>query len=415
MDSRELRSFTGVESGVNRAFFLLEHCESPMKTSSSVRGFGTRAVHGGQSPDPTTGAVMTPIYQTTTYVQPELGKNLGWAYSRGQNPTREALERNLASLEGGARALAFSSGVAAIECVLKTLSTGDHVVCDAAAYAGTTRMARSVYAHLGISFTFVDGRNPTAVRAALRPETKLLMMETPTNPTMGICDLRGMGAIARDANARLLVDNTFATPFNQRPLELGAHVVAHSTSKYLGGHSDVVGGALVFADEALAEEVAQVRNMTGPIPGPLDAWLVLRGTKTLHLRMRAHNENGMKVARFLEGHPAVERTLYPGLASHPQHTLAAGQMSGFGGVVTVDMGSAERARRFAEGTELFSLAESLGGVESLIGVSAFMTHGSVPKKEREAIGVTDGMVRLSVGIEEADDLLADLARALEGL
>jgi cystathionine beta-lyase/cystathionine gamma-synthase len=238
------------------------------------------------------------------------------------------------------------------------------------------------------------------------------MMETPTNPTMGICDLAAMSEIARAADARLVVDNTFATPFNQRPLAHGVHIVAHSTSKYLGGHSDVVGGALVVADDDLAAELGQLRNTTGPIPGPLDAWLVLRGTKTLHLRMRAHNENGMKVARFLEAHAAVERTLYPGLESHPQHALAARQMSGFGGVVTVDLGTADRARRFVEGTELFALAESLGGVESLIGVSALMTHGSVPRAEREAIGVTDGLVRLSVGIEDGDDLLGDLERAL---
>ncbi|MEX1257489.1 MAG: PLP-dependent aspartate aminotransferase family protein [Gemmatimonadota bacterium] len=386
-----------------------------MKTPSPERGFGTRAVHGGQAPDPTTGAVMPPIYQTSTYVQPELGKHLGWVYSRGQNPTREALERNLASLEGGTHALAFSSGVAAIECVLKSLSAGDHVVCEEAAYAGTTRMARSVYSRFGINFTFVDGRDLGAVRAALRPKTKLLMMETPTNPTMGICDLAAMSEIARAADARLVVDNTFATPFNQRPLAHGVHIVAHSTSKYLGGHSDIVGGALVVADDDLAADLGQLRNTTGPIPGPLDAWLVLRGTKTLHLRMRAHNENGMKVARYLEAHAAVERTLYPGLESHPQHALAARQMSGFGGVVTVDLGTADRARRFVEGTELFALAESLGGVESLIGVSALMTHGSVPKAEREAIGVTDGLVRLSVGIEDGDDLLGDLERALEGI
>jgi len=362
-----------------------------------------------------TGAVMTPVYQTSTYVQPELGKHLGWVYSRGQNPTREALERNLASLEGGSGALAFSSGVAAIECVLKTLSSGDHVLCEEAAYAGTTRMARSVYARFGISFSFVDSRDPNAVRDAMRPETRLLMMETPSNPTMGICDLEAVAGIAREAGARMMVDNTFATPYNQNPLAHGVHIVAHSTTKYLGGHSDVVGGALVFAEDQLGAELAAVRNVTGPIPGPWDAWLVLRGTKTLHLRMKAHNENGLRVARFLEAHPAVERTLYPGLDSHPQHDLAARQMSGFGGMVTVDLGSEDRARRFVEGTKLFALAESLGGVESLIGVSARMTHGSVPRAEREAIGVTDGMVRLSVGIEDADDLLEDLSGALDGL
>jgi cystathionine beta-lyase/cystathionine gamma-synthase len=386
-----------------------------MKKPASEGGFGTRAVHGGQSPDPMTGAVMPPIYQTSTYVQPEVGKSLGWIYSRGQNPTREALERNLAALEGGSGALAFSSGVAAIECLLKSLSAGDHVVCEAAAYAGTTRMARQVYARFGIEFDFVDGRNLDAVRRAVRAETKLLLMETPTNPMMGICDLRGLADIARDRGAILAVDNTFATPFNQRPLEQGAHVVAHSTTKYIAGHSDLVGGALVFADEELGRELGGLRNVTGPVPGPFDAWLALRGVKTLHLRMKAHNENGAAVARFLERHPSVGRTIYPGLESHPGHALAARQMSGFGGMVTVDMGSEDRARRFAQGTRVFQLAESLGGVESLIGVPARMTHGSVPREEREAIGVTDGLVRLSVGVEDVDDLLGDLERALAGV
>lgn len=378
----------------------------------SGRRFATLAVHAGQEPDPTTGAIMPPIYQTSTYVQPELGRHLGYEYARVQNPTREALEGNLAALEGGRHGLAFSSGLAAIEAVIKTLSAGDHVVSEENTYGGTNRMFNKVLSRLGIEFSFVDTRDPDQVRGAMRPETRVLLVETPTNPMMRLCDLGAMAEIAHEVGAVLLVDNTFATPFNQRPLELGADVVAHSTTKYLNGHSDVLGGALVLNDDALADELAFVRKSTGGVPGPMDAWLVLRGTKTLHVRMRAHNDNGMAVARFLEEHPASEAVFYPGLASHPQHALAARQMAGFTGMVSVELGSGERAKRFVEGTRLFALAESLGGVESLIGVPALMTHASVAPERREAMGVTDGLVRLSVGIEDVDDLLEDLAGAL---
>ncbi len=375
----------------------------------------TRAIHAGQSPEKVTGAIMPPIFQTSTYVQPELGAPVAYDYARVSNPTREALERNLAGLEGGRHGLAYASGLAAIEGVLKLLSAGDHVVSEENTYGGTNRMFNHVLSRLGIRFTFVDSRDPDQVRDAMRPETRLVHVETPTNPMMRLCDLEAVAGIAHEGGARLMVDNTFATPFNQRPLESGADVVVHSTTKYLNGHSDVIGGALVVNDDDLAADLAFVRKSTGGVPGPMDAWLVLRGTKTLAVRMRAHNENGQRVAEWLEAHPAVEATHYPGLPSHPQHALARRQMDGFTGMVSVELGSGARARRFVEGTRLFSLAESLGGVESLIGVPALMTHASVAPERRIAMGVTDGLVRLSVGIEDADDLLEDLDRALSGL
>jgi len=384
-------------------------------TPDSSPAFATRAVHAGQEPDPTTGAIMPPIYQTSTYVQPELGRHLGYEYARVQNPTREALEGNLAALEGGAHGLAFASGLSAIEAVIKTLSAGDHVVSEENTYGGTNRMFTKVLSRLGIDFTFVDTRDPDQVREAMRPSTRLLHLETPTNPMMRLCDLEAMGQIAHEAGALVMVDNTFATPFNQRPLEFGADVVVHSTTKYLNGHSDVIGGALIVNDDALADELHFVRRSTGAVPGPMDAWLVLRGTKTLHLRMRAHNENGAAVARFLRDHPASQAVHYPGLESHPQHELAVRQMSGFTGMVSVELGSAERAKRFVDRTRWFALAESLGGVESLIGVPALMTHASVAPELRDAMGVTDGLVRLSVGIEDIGDLLDDLEQALKGL
>ena len=375
--------------------------------------FATRAIHAGQEPDPTTGAIMPPIYQTSTYRQPELGRHLGYEYARVQNPTREALEGNLAGLEGGRHGIAFASGLSAIEAVIKTLDAGDHVVSEENTYGGTNRMFTRVLARLGIQFTFVDSRDPDQVRDAMRPETRLVHVETPTNPMMRLCDLEALAEIAHEGDAHLMVDNTFSTPFNQRPLELGADIVVHSTTKYLNGHSDVIGGALVLDDDDLAEEILFVRKSTGAVPGPMDAWLVLRGTKTLHLRMQAHNANGLAVARFLESHERTKAVHYPGLPSHPQHELAMRQMSGFTGMVSVELGDGDRARRFVEGTRLFALAESLGGVESLIGVPALMTHASVPPDRRAAMGVTDGLVRLSVGIEGIDDLLADLEAALE--
>jgi len=355
---------------------------------------------------------MPPIYQTSTYVQPELGRHLGYEYARVQNPTREALERNLADLEGGRHGLAFASGLAAIEAVVKLLDTGDHVVSEENTYGGTNRMFTKVLSRLGIRFSFVDTRDPDQVREAVEPNTRLIHVETPTNPMMRLCDLEVMAGIAAEAGALLMVDNTFSTPFNQRPLELGADVVAHSTTKYLNGHSDVIGGALVVKDDELAEDLGFIRKSTGAVPGPMDAWLVLRGIKTLHVRMKAHNANGLAVARFLEEHPDVEAVHYPGLPSHPQHELAVRQMSGFTGMVSVELGHGDRARGFVEGTRLFALAESLGGVESLIGIPSLMTHASVPPDRRAAMGVTDGLVRLSVGIEDTEDLLQDLEQAL---
>lgn len=385
--------------------------------TSGEHQFGTRAIHAGQSPEPVTGAIMPPVFQTSTYVHPALGEPRSgpqgvYDYSRATNPTREALEAQVASLESGRHGVSFSSGMAAIEAVLKTLSAGDHVVSEANTYGGTYRLFTRVLSRLGIEFSFVDTREPDAVRDAVRPDTRLLFVETPTNPLMRLCDLEAMADIAGSVDALLCVDNTFASPYNQRPLEHGAHLVVHSTTKYLNGHSDLVGGIVVASDDDLAEDIRFVRLSTGAIPGPMDAWLCLRGAKTLHLRMERHNINGLAVARYLEGHPSVEAVHHPGLESHPQRELAARQMSGFGGMVSADLGSDERARTLVEGTRIFALAESLGGIESLISVPSLMTHASVPEEERVKMGITDGLVRLSVGVEDTEDLLADLDQAL---
>jgi cystathionine beta-lyase/cystathionine gamma-synthase len=380
---------------------------------SATLGFGTRAIHAGVAPEKVTGAIMTPIFQTSTYVQPAVGEPLGhYDYGRTANPTREALEANLAALESGTRAVAFASGIAAIEAIVKRLSAGDHVVSEENTYGGTTRMFNRVLSRLGISFTYVDSTDAEAVKAAVRPETKLVHVETPTNPMMRVCDIEAVAEVAHDAGALLSVDNTFASPFNQRPLELGADFSVHSSTKYVNGHSDVIGGIVAVKDEALYEELMFLRKSTGAVPGPMDCWLTLRGLKTLHVRMRQHNANGMEIARFLEAHPGVDRVLYPGLPSHPQHALAARQMSGFTGMVSVDVGTLERARALTEHCRLFALAESLGGVESLISVPALMTHASVPEDRRRAMGITPGLVRLSVGIEDVGDLREDLERVL---
>lgn len=378
--------------------------------------FATRAVHAGQQPDPTTGAIMPPVYQTSTYVQDALGHpRLGYEYARVQNPTRHAMEANIAALEGARHGIAFSSGLAAIEAVVKRLSHGDHVVSEENTYGGTTRLFAQVLSRFGIEFTFVDSRDPDAVRDAIRPNTKLIHLETPTNPMMRLCDLGAIGAIARERGIHLMVDNTFATPYNQRPLELGATIVVHSTTKYLNGHSDVVGGIVVTDDDVVADELRFLQKSAGAVPGPWDAWLVLRGTKTLHVRMERHNSNGQRIAEFLEAHPAVERVHYPGLPSHPQHELAKRQMRGFTGMMSMDLGTAQRARKVVESTRIFSLAESLGGVESLIGHPASQTHAAVPPERRAAMGITDSLVRLSVGIEDVDDLIEDLDQALRAL
>jgi len=378
----------------------------------SDSGFGTRAVHAGQRPDPTTGAIMTPVYQTSTYVQPELGRHLGYEYARTQNPTREALEANVAALEGGTHGLAFASGLASIDTVSKLFASGDHVVSGEGVYGGTHRLFAKVIARQGIEFTFVDSGDPDAIRAAVRPETRWIHLETPTNPMMRLTDLEAAVVIAREVGAMLSVDNTFASPYNQRPLELGADMVIHSTTKYLNGHSDMVGGLVVVRDDELHERLRFLQNAAGAVPGPWDCWLALRGTKTLHLRMRQHNETGQRIAEWLEQRPEIERVYYPGLPSHPQHELAKRQMSGFTGMVSIETGSLDRARKLVESVRVFALAESLGGVESLIGHPAMMTHASVPVDRRQAMGLSDGLVRLSCGVEDADDLIADLEQAL---
>lgn len=381
---------------------------------SSTHRFGTLAIHAGQAPEATTGAIMPPVFQTSTYVQPAIAEPIDgiYDYARVANPTREALERNVAALESGTHGVAFASGLAAIEVMIKRLSSGDHVVTEENTYGGTTRMFMRVFERLGIEFSFVDTRDPQAVAEAMRPNTRLVHVETPTNPMMKICDIAAVADVAHAHDALLMVDNTFASPANQRPLELGADVVVHSTTKYINGHSDLIGGIVVVRDDALADEIRFIRKSTGAVPGPMDAWLCLRGVKTLGVRMRAHNENGLAIARWLEAHPRVDRVFYPGLESHPQHELAQAQMSGFTGMVSVDVGTLERARGLVEHTRVFQLAESLGGVESLISVPSLMTHASVPPEMRERMGVTDGLVRLSVGIEDCDDLIEDLDQAL---
>ena len=374
--------------------------------------FGTLAVHAGQTPDPLAGAVMAPIYQTSTYVQAGLGKHKGYEYARTQNPTREALERSIAALEGGRHGFAFGSGLAALDAALKLLSAGDHVVCGENVYGGSHRQMTHIWARLGLAFTFVDTADLQRVADAVTPHTKMVYVETPTNPMMRLCDLQAAGEIASRAGALLVVDNTFATPYFQRPLELGADLVLHSTTKYLNGHSDMVGGMLVATRDDLAERLAFIQNGSGAVPGPFDCWLALRGTKTLALRMRQHDANARRIAEWLTRQPNVQHVYYPGLPSHPQHDLACRQMKGFGGMISIELGSIDRAKRFVERTRLFALAESLGGVESLIGHPATMTHASVPPEMRRAMGLTDGLVRLSVGIEDVEDLVADLDQAL---
>src|SRR5213595_640112 len=377
------------------------------------RRFGTRAVHDGHIPDPLAGAVMTPIYQTSTYIQEGLGRHKGFEYARTRNPTREALERNVAALEGALHGFAFGSRLAALDAVMKLLSAGDHVVSGENVYGGSHRQMTHIWSRLGLTFTFVDGGDTRAVAAAVTPNTKIVYAETPTNPMMRLCDLATTGEIARKAKALFVVDNTFATPYFQQPLEFGADIVLHSTTKYLNGHSDMVGGMLVARNDDVAERLGFIQNSSGAVPGPFDCWLALRGTKTLALRMRQHDANGRRIADWLTRHPKVSQVYYPGLPSHPQHDLACRQMSGFGGMISIELGSVERARRLVERTKIFALAESLGGVESLIGHPASMTHASVPPEMRRAMGLTDSLVRLSVGIEDVDDLIADLDQALE--
>ncbi|MEP7176014.1 MAG: PLP-dependent transferase [Gemmatimonadales bacterium] len=375
--------------------------------------FATRSVHAGQVPEPLAGAVMTPIYQTSTYVQEGLGRHKGYEYARTQNPTREALERIVAALEGGTHGFAFGSGLAALDTVLKLLRTGDHVICGENVYGGTHRLMERIYGELGLRFSFVDMRDIGNVERALTPATRLVYCETPTNPMMFLADLAAVGDLTQARGLLYVVDNTFATPYFQRPLEFAADIVLHSTTKYLNGHSDMVGGLLVTARDDLAERLGFIQNAAGGVPGPMDCWLALRGIKTLPLRLRQHDANGRRVADWLARRSDIVKLYYPGLPSHPQHELACRQMSGFGGMIAFDLGDATWARRFVETTRIFALAESLGGVESLIGHPASMTHASVPPAMRQAMGLTDSLVRLSCGVEDTEDLLEDLERAFK--
>jgi cystathionine gamma-lyase len=375
-------------------------------------GFGTRAVHAGQAPDPSTGAIMPPIYQTSTYVQEGIGRHKGFEYARTRNPTRDALERNLAALEGGRHGLAWASGLAATDALLKLLSAGDHVICGENVYGGTHRLMVQVFQRLGLSFTFVDTRDPSRIEDAITPATRMVYVETPTNPMMRLTDLAAVGQIARRRDLLFVVDNTFATPYLQTPLAFGADIVLHSTTKYLNGHSDMVGGALITTRDDLAERLGFLQNAAGAVPGPMDCWLTLRGTKTLAVRMRQHDASARRIAGWLADRADVPTVYYPGLPSHEQHELACRQMRGFGGMISIELGSVARARKMVEAVRVFALAESLGGVESLIGHPASMTHASVPPAMREAMGLTDSLVRLSVGIEDPEDLLADLDAAL---
>ena len=374
-------------------------------------GFGTRAIHAGQRPDLLSGAIMTPIYTTSTYVQEGLGENKGYEYARGKNPTREALERNVAALECGTHGFAFSSGMGCLDSMMKMFKSGDHIVCGENVYGGTFRLFDKILQHFGMQFTFVDTRDPQRVADAVKPNTKAILIETPTNPLIRLTDLSAVGVIAKKANAIFIVDNTFATPFFQNPLEHGADIVYHSTTKYLNGHSDMIGGICVTRSDEIAERLQFIANAAGAVPGPFDSWLALRGTKTLHLRMPRHDSNGRAIARWLADKLGDERVVYPGLESHPQHELAKRQMKGFGGMISVEMGTKEKANEALKKFRVFSLAESLGGVESLVSHPASMTHASVPLERRAQLGITEGLIRLSCGVEEVDDLLADVERA----
>ena len=378
-------------------------------------GFATRAIHAGQDPDPATGAVTVPIYQTSTYAQEALGKNKGYEYARTHNRTRQALEANLASLEGGRHGFCFATGLAATNTLVQALSAGDHVVCGNNTYGGTYRLFEKVWKRHGLDFTFVDCTDPGLVEAAFRPETRLLWLETPTNPLMQLADIRELSLRAHGRKITVVVDNTFMTPYFQRPLELGADVAMHSVTKYLNGHSDMVGGALVTRDDALAEQLRFLQNASGAVPGPMDCWLALRGTKTLAVRMERHDANARALAEYLSGHPRVSKVFYPGLASHPQHALARCQASGFGGMISLIPGDGSLAagERVFNRFRLFTRAESLGGVESLVCHPSSMTHASVPREARLAMGFLDGLLRLSVGIEDVEDLRSDLSQALE--
>ncbi|HXM98674.1 MAG TPA: PLP-dependent aspartate aminotransferase family protein [Candidatus Dormibacteraeota bacterium] len=375
-------------------------------------GFATNAIHVGQEPDPATGAIVAPIYQTSTYVNEEVGKNKGYDYARTNHPNRKALERTVAKLEGGKSAYVFTSGMAAIDAVFRLLRPGDHVVLSEAVYGGVYRLSTQLLVHFGIEFSFVDTGEPALVMGALRPNTRMLYIESPTNPTMRLTDISVMAALANEHKATLVVDNTFLSPYLQRPLELGAHIVVHSMTKYLNGHSDSTGGAVILSRNDDAERIYFLQRSTGAGLAPMDCFLISRGIKTLAVRMLQHNANGQAVARHLDAHPKVKKVFYPGLTSHPQHDIARRQQKGPGAMISFELGSLDAARRFLHQLKLCALAESLGGVETLISLPALMTHASMPQEVRERIGITDGLVRLSVGIEDAEDIIADLDQAL---
>lgn len=377
--------------------------------------FGTKAIHAGVQADEATGAIMTPIYQTSTYVQEEIGKHKGYAYSRTQNPTRHALEKNIAALENGKHGACFGSGMAAIDCVLKMLSPGDEVISTSDLYGGTFRIFKTIFEKYGIKFHFVEMSDVTVISDFVNENIRLIWVETPTNPMMSIIDIEAVAIISKQANAMFCVDNTFATPYLQNPLDLGADIVMHSVTKYLGGHSDVVMGALVTNNDEIAKEMYRIQNSSGAVTAPMDSFLALRGIKTLHLRMQRHCENAEKVAHFLLNHPKVDSVYWPGLESHPNHSIAKKQMRGFGGMISFNFvgNRLEDALNTVKKVKLFALAESLGGVESLIGHPVTMTHAAIPKEEREKTGVVDSLIRLSVGVEDADDIIEDLRQALD--
>lgn len=375
-------------------------------------GFSTDAIHVGQEPEPATGAIVAPIFQTSTYVQPSLGNNKGFDYARTAHPNRKALERTIAKLEGGVEAYVFTSGMAAIDSVFRLLRPGDHAILSQSVYGGVYRLSTQFLVQLDMEFSFIDTSCVDKIRQAIRPSTKMLYVETPTNPTMIVSDLAAIGQIAREKNLTMVVDNTFLSPYLQQPLSLGAHIVVHSMTKYLNGHSDCIGGAAVLARKEDAEKIFFLQRSAGAGLAPMDCFLVSRGIKTLAVRMERHNANGMAVAQFLETHPKVKRVIYPGLPSHPQHAVAKKQQRGFGAMLSFDVGSLEAARSVLNNVKLCSLAESLGGVETLISLPALMTHASIPRDVRQSIGITDGLIRLSVGIEDVEDIIADLDRAL---
>jgi cystathionine beta-lyase/cystathionine gamma-synthase len=376
-------------------------------------GFSTDAIHAGQEPEPATGAITVPIYQTSTYVQESLGKHKGYEYARTQNPTRSAFEKNIAVLEKGFAGFAFSSGMASITAVMMLLKAGDHVIATDNVYGGTYRLFVRIFSNLGMEFTFTDTSGLENIRKSMKPNTRMVFVETPTNPLLSLTDLRHTANFCNDMNLLMVVDNTFMSPYFQKPLSLGADIVLHSSTKYLNGHSDGVGGVAVVATQDLAQKLGFIQNAAGAILSPFESWLVLRGIKTLALRMEKHNENAMKIAEYLTRAKKVRKVYYPGLPEHPQHDLAKKQCTGFGGMISFDVGSPDKAKTLVESVRIFALAESLGGVESLIGHPVTMTHASVPKENRQKMGLTENLVRLSVGVEDVEDLIGDLSYALD--